>query len=149
MKSVFCDKEVKPDEGDLKAALGDLYNTWREIEVFTKSANPVATCEWNFSSAKYGWSFRISDKKRVLVYLLPRDKFFKAALVFGQKATDEILASDVAESIKNEIREAKVYAEGRGIRIEVRDNAIADDIKKLIRIKNCALILIVVSLATE
>ena len=57
------------------------------------------------------------------------------ALVFGQKATDKLLESNIAETIRTEIKAAKVYAEGRGIRIEVRDKSILADIKKLIEIK--------------
>ena len=39
------------------------------------------------------------------------------------------------ESIKQELSSAKVYAEGRGIRIDVKDNLIVPDILKLIEIK--------------
>ncbi|HET6765762.1 MAG TPA: DUF3788 family protein, partial [Chitinophagaceae bacterium] len=74
-------------------------------------------------------------KKRALIYLLPRDGFFKAAFVFGPKATDIILKSTISENIKEEIKAAKVYAEGRGIRIEVRNKKILNDLKKLIMIK--------------
>lgn len=135
MQSIFTDKKKKPDETDLKEALGPNYTFWKTIAEFTTQAYPSAIEEWNYSSEKYGWSFRISDKRRVLVYLLPRDKFFKTAFVFGQKATDEILKSDVSDSIKNELNAAKVYAEGRGIRLEVKDKTLISDIKKLISIK--------------
>ena len=129
------DKDAKPAPKDLKKALGDTYDIWQTLEAFTKKEYPNATDEWNFSSAKYGWSFRISDKKRVLVYLLPRDRFFKVSMVFGQKATDAIMKSAIAETIKAELQNAKVYAEGRGIRIDVKDNTLINDIKELIRIK--------------
>ena len=91
--------------------------------------------EWNYSGDKFGWSFRLKDKKRVLVYLLPRDKFFKVAFVFGQKATDAIFESPISENIKSEIRSAKVYAEGRGIRVDVKNKSVIHDIEKLIEIK--------------
>ena len=129
------DKEVAPTSKSLKKVLSNTFEAWQTIADFTKSAYPAATEEWNFSSVKYGWSFRIKDKKRVIVYLLPRDKFFKVSLVFGQKATDEILKSKVSETLKTELKNAKVYAEGRGIRIEVKDNTVIDDLKKLIEIK--------------
>lgn len=135
MKSVFVHKEITPTNEDLTKALGFTFKAWEQLVVFTKELYPSAREEWNFASAKYGWSYRLSDKKRVLVYLLPRDKFFKVAFVFGQKATDAIMHSDIAEHIKTEIRDAKVYAEGRGVRLEVRDSSVPDDIKKLIAIK--------------
>lgn len=135
MKSIFTQKSIKPTNNDLKTALCDTYELWETLVAFTKKAHPHALEEWKYSGEKYGWSFRILDKKRVLIYLLPRDAFFKAAFVFGQKATDVILNSTIAESIVDELKSAKVYAEGRGIRIDVTDKSIVADIKKLITIK--------------
>lgn len=135
MKSIFIEKEKMPTEESLKIALGQTFKLWSTLVTYTKKADPDSMNEWNYSSDKFGWSFRISDKKRVLIYLLPRDKFFKVGLVFGQKATDEILNSTISEFIKNELNSAKKYAEGRGIRIEVRDTSVIDDIKQLIAIK--------------
>jgi hypothetical protein len=135
MKSIFIQKGMKPTKEDLKKELGDTFELWTTLAEFTKKANPDSFEEWKYSSEKYGWSFRISDKKRVLIYLLPRDNFFKVAFVFGQKATDKILDSNISESIVKEIKLAKVYAEGRGIRIEIKNKSITNDIKKLIKIK--------------
>lgn len=135
MKSVFTDKNTGPDEKSLKKALGHTFEHWQALVSFTKKNYPQATEAWHYTSEKYGWSYRISDKKRVLLYLLPRDRFFKVAFVFGQKASDQILASHVAESIKEELSKAKVYAEGRGIRLEVKDKTILPDLKELIKIK--------------
>ena len=55
--------------------------------------------------------------------------------MFGQKATDMIMKSQIANSIKTELDSAKVYAEGRGIRIDIKDKMIISDIKELIDIK--------------
>ncbi|MEO8175001.1 MAG: DUF3788 family protein [Sediminibacterium sp.] len=102
---------------------------------YTNAAVKNSRNEWHFSGEKFAWSFRVSDKKRFLIYLLPRDNFFKAAFVFGQKATDEILNSRVSDTIKAELRTARVYGEGRGIRIEVRNGTLLKDLIKLIDIK--------------
>jgi hypothetical protein len=56
-------------------------------------------------------------------------------MVFGQKATDQILSTDISDGIKEELMNSKVYMEGRVIRIEVLDNSNLTDIKKLIEIK--------------
>ena len=135
MKSIFVDKNLKPTTKDLEKGLGDTFHIWKSFEDFTKKNYPDATCEWNFSGEKFGWSYRIKDKKRVLIYLLPRDRFFKTAFVFGQKATSQIMESDISESIKTELKIAKANAEGRGIRIEIKDQSNFEDIQKLIKIK--------------
>ncbi len=135
MKSVFTDKKVIPDTLALKKALGKTFKFWEELEEFAKQLYPDAICDWNYSGNKFGWSYRISDKKRVIIYLLPRQGFFKTAFVFGQKATDVILVSDVSENIKTEIKNAKVYAEGRGIRMDIKNAEEVNDQKTLIKIK--------------
>ena len=124
-----------PTIKDLETALGSTYKLWKNSIDFTKQVYPEVVEEWNYSGDKFGWSFRLKDKKRVLVYLLPRDKFFKVAFVFGQKATDAIFESPISENIKSEIRSAKVYAEGRGIRVDVKNKSVIHDIEKLIEIK--------------
>lgn len=135
MKSVFTDKTKTPTPADLKNALGKTSDCWIKIEKLTKEIAPKAVAVWHFSGDKFGWSYRISDSKRVLVYLLPRENYFKVALVFGNKAVLQIQNSDISEHIIKELLAAKSFAEGRGIRIDVRDNEDIRDIQKLIEIK--------------
>ena len=135
MKSIFTDPGHEPQEQDLEKALGATYAVWSEVRDFTLSLAPAATLQWKYSGEKYGWGLRISDKKRVLVYLLPRDRFFRVGLVFGQKATAAVLASQVGQHIKDELSAAREYAEGRGIRLEVRGQAPFEDVQELIAIK--------------
>lgn len=134
-KSIFTDKMSKPGDDDLRDKLGDAFHLWHKIIGYLFSKYPYSLNEWNYPGEKYGWSFRIKDKKRAILYLLPRNGYFKTAFVFGQKATDVIMKSDISDTIKSELQSAKVYAEGRGIRIDVKDDKILDDIKKLIDIK--------------
>jgi hypothetical protein len=135
MKSFFTDKKNAPVEAELQQALGKTFAEWRALSDFVKKNSPGAIEEWKFTGEKFGWSFRVRDKKRVLVYFLPRDKFFKVAFVFGQKATDRILASNISNTIKEELRTTRVYAEGRGIRLEIKDQAQIEEIRELIKIK--------------
>jgi len=135
MKSIFTDKLITPTKADLKTALGATFELWELIAAYTHEQCIKATDEWKFPGDKHGWSFRVIDKKRVLVYLLPRDGFFKVAMVFGQKAFEAVMNSAVSEDIKQELAAAKAYAEGRGIRIDAIDEKILNDIRTLIDIK--------------
>jgi len=135
MKSIFTDKAMRPSDPELERALDSTYTLWCQISEHVMAIDPLATKEWKYSGEKYGWGFRISDKKRVLVYLLPRDGFFRVAFVFGKKAVDTIMESAISEPVKEELSTAKVYAEGRGVRIEVRDQEPLKDIWNLVEIK--------------
>jgi hypothetical protein len=134
--NIFTEKNHQPTTTILAAALGNKqYNFWQQICDSVYQQYPKASGEWNFPGQKYGWSFRIKDKKRAIIYFLPREKKFLVAFVFGQKAVEAIMQSDIAETIKLELKAARVYAEGRGIRIEVKNKNTLKDITKLIEIK--------------
>ena len=133
--SIFMDLTKTPKNADLEIPLGSTYQVWREIRNFVFEKYPAAIEEWHISVKKYGWGFRIKDKKRAIIYLSPREGFFIAAMVFGQKGNDQILNSGISNEIKEELMKSKVYMERRVIRIEVRDQRLLKDIKKLVEIK--------------
>ncbi len=133
--SIFMDKEKVPGSADLRNLLGKTYLYWEEIRRYVHEKYPAAVDDWNFPGAKYGWGFRVKDKKRAIVYLGPRKGYFMTTFIFGQKATEVIMKSSITESLKKELEEAKVYAEGRPLRMEVRDKTMLKDIKSLIDIK--------------
>lgn len=133
--SIFSDKLNKPDNKALENVLGKTFAVWNEIKDYIYIKYPSASEEWAYPGKSFGWNFRVRDKKRVLVYFMPCDKFFKVSFVFGQKAADEALAGSISKDIKDLISSAKVYAEGRGFRIDVKNKKIVKDIKKLVDIK--------------
>jgi hypothetical protein len=133
--SVFTDKTSVPSGDDLCKVLGDTYPLWQSIRDYLHGKSPALSEEWKHPGEKHGWSFRVRDSKRVIVYLLPREGFFKAAFVFGAKAVEEVMRSNVAESIKKDLAGARAYVEGKGIRIDVRDASVLDDIRTLADIK--------------
>lgn len=133
--SVFTDKKVTPTEVSLREALGETYHLWEVISKYVHTQYPKALDQWSHSGEKYGWNFRIKDKKRAILYLLPREGYFKTAFVFGEKATQAVMQSHVSEEIKTELSSARVYAEGRGIRIDIKNDDILGDMKVLIDIK--------------
>lgn len=133
--SIFTDKTKTPNEKDLVAALGKTYQLWQDIvnEVYLKYPNVVS--EWKFPGQKHGWSFKMKDKKRSIIYLLPRDKRFMVAFNFGQKAFEKIMESNISNEIKDSLEAVRAYVEGRGIRIEVKNQKPLKDISELIDIK--------------
>jgi hypothetical protein len=133
--SIFEDKLKEPVDNDLKKALGDTYEFWNIIKNFLIRHYPSAEEEWKFAGQNYGWGFRLKDKKRVIIYMTPADKFFRFSLVLGEKATQEAMNSKISQATKLAIKAAPVYAEGRGFRSEIKDSKFIEDIKALILIK--------------
>jgi hypothetical protein len=133
--SIFTDKTKTPNDNDLKEKLNDTFDHWQTIRKYLLEKYPTGQKEWNYSGEKYGWSFRIKDNHRVILYLLPRDNYFKAAFVFGPKAISQIMDSKISGDIKKDLESATAYSEGRGIRIDIKEAGIIEDIKALIDIK--------------
>ena len=133
--SFLDDKAIYPSVENLQVIIGKLFTIWNEIIDFVKVQYPKIIEQWSFGGKNYGWGFRLKDKKRAIIYLIPCEKYFKAAFVYGEKATNDALNSDISIEIKDIIKNAKVFAEGRGFRIDVTNENIFEDIKKLILIK--------------
>ena len=132
-QSIFLDKDRRPSEHDISSVLGKMYVHWKSIRDIVLEKLPGTVQEWNYS--RLGWNYRLKGKKSVIVYLMPQASQFKASFVFGAKATEQAMEANISEAIKQAMSEAKVYAEGRGFRIEVRNAKAASDIKKLVDIK--------------
>jgi hypothetical protein len=133
--SIFPDKSSEPTDKDVKEILGSKYELWKRIHDLVYSKYPGGLSEWNYPGKKYGWSYRIKDKKRAIIYFLPRDRYFLVAFVFGDKAVKEVMDSQISEEIKNDLNNARKYAEGRGVKVEVKDESVLTDIERLIEIK--------------
>jgi hypothetical protein len=133
--SIFDDKSKQPTKQMLAKALGKQYQLWTDIAEYVIEKYPEAMEEWKYYSVKYPWSFRLKNKKRNIIYMGPRDGFFIVAFLFSDKGVDAVQDSTLPQSIKDELRNAKKYAEGRGIRLEVRNKANIASIKTLVDIK--------------
>ena len=133
--SVFEDKNIEPNERDLKKALGTSYMYWDEVVQYVDKSYGHSEAVWRFTGQRYGWNMRIVRKKRNIVYFTPKPGFFINGFVFGDRAVRAAEQRGLPSSIINIIHEAPKYAEGTGFRIEVHDQSTVLHIKKLIDIK--------------
>jgi hypothetical protein len=62
--SIFTDKYRVPTLEELAISLGNTLDYWLTLKNFVYGKYPEAIEEWNYPGSKYGWSFRIKDKKR-------------------------------------------------------------------------------------
>ncbi len=133
--SILDDKSKKPTDNDLAEVLGQTKKLWDDLaDHATKEYEPVIQ-EWVYGGKNYGWALRLKDKKRPIFYLIPCQRYFLCAFVFGQKATEAARQSDLPKDILTTINEAKIYAEGRGFRLEVRKKQDVGIMKGLAAIK--------------
>ena len=135
MSSAFMDKSSPPDDKALSGVLGNSFKTWVEIRDSVRREHGPAVEEWKYYGAKSGWTLKFLLKKRNLFFLSAQEKFFRIAFIFGDSAVDTIAKSDLPPALIREVKEAKRYAEGRGLRLEIRSRSSVRDVLKLVDIK--------------
>lgn len=133
--NAFMEKSIQPDDRQLALVLGKKSPFWEAIKQHIAQKHGDFTEEWKFYNTKSGWTLKVLLKKRNLFFFVPMQGGFRLAFVFGDKAVSAVEHSDLPQTIKNELRHARKYAEGRGIRIEVKSQKDIEHVKKLIDIK--------------
>ena len=133
--SAFDDKAKKPKAADLEKMLGRSFALWSGLIDHAASKYAPLDEAWNFAGANWGWSLRLKQKKRTILYLTPSAGFFYVGFVLGEKAAQAALQAGLPEGVARAIEDAARYAEGRGVRLEVRTNADLQAMEKLAAIK--------------
>lgn len=133
--NAFMEKSIQPDDRQLARLLGRNAPFWEAIKQHIAQKHGDITEEWKFYNTKSGWTLKVLRKKRNLFFFTPLPGFFRMVFVFGDRAVSAVEKSDLPENLKNELKQARKYAEGRGIRIEVKSQKDVEYIKKLIDIK--------------
>jgi hypothetical protein len=118
--SAFDDRSKPPREDELAATLGPASAAWNELRrrVATRFA-PLSEA-WGFSGKSTGWGLRLGGEKRAILYMTPCRGYFLASFALGEKAVKAARDVDLPASVWTAIDGAKRYAEGRGVRLEVR-----------------------------
>ena len=134
--SAFADKGIMPDDGMVSAALGDAASIWDELRTHVADNYPSVSGEWRHYGKASGWTYKLISKKRNLLFFFPRSASFSLRLVFGEKACACIEAdNELPDEIKEAVRAATPYTEGRSIDIDMQRHEQLETIKRLLKIK--------------
>jgi hypothetical protein len=133
--SAFDDKSKPPREDDLAITLGIVHDLWNELQRLITAEFAPVSINWGFSSKKTGWGLRLQQPKRTVLYMTPCSGYFLASFALGEKAVKAAHESDLPSSILAVIDAAPKYAEGRGVRLEVRSIDDVHNVVKLAHIK--------------
>jgi hypothetical protein len=133
--NAFVGHAIQPTEPELASVLGKSHTLWQSLVAELRQDLKLDGEEWNSYSIKAGWSLRLQRKKRNIVYLSPRQGYFLAAFSLGDKAIAATKTTKLPTQITKIIKDAKRYAEGTAVRIEVGDPNDIAAVKALARIK--------------
>lgn len=118
--NAFIGKDTRPTDAEIAAALGPTAGLWKDFVQWMADKAGVAEQEWKgIIVKKYGWSLRLKQKKRNIVYLGPGEGCFMVSFVLSDKALDAAKKLKLPEAAAKEIATAQRYPEGNGIRLVV------------------------------
>lgn len=132
--NAFIGHTKPPTDAELSKALGIAKKLWVEL-VADLTADGVDVQEWGSSSKKLGWSLRVKRKDRVIVYLARFQGYFRASFALGDKAVQAACQSDLPQLVIKIIDEARRYAEGTAVRLDVKTAKDVTVVRKLAMIK--------------
>ena len=136
--NAFVGKTEAPTIQELTKVLGPAKALWDKLVDDLQQKDVVNGQEWGSYSPKAGWSLRLKRKDRVIVYLIPFHGSFQVSLVLGDKAVKAARECKLPKRVQQIIDEARRYAEGTGIRlnIESAEDLLAVEQLALIKMNN-------------
>jgi hypothetical protein len=134
--NAFLGKADRPSDGELTAALGSTARLWNEFIEWMSTGEGVAGQEWKGTCVnKYGWSLRLKQKSRNIVYLGPGKGCFMVSFVLSDKALKAAKEAHLPKAVADAIAAAPHYPEGNGLRLVVHCAADLSAIRKIAAIK--------------
>jgi len=133
--SAFSEKTHPATDDALRLVLGEAYAPWVKLLALVADRIGPVTHVWGFTSASTGWGLRVRHKERVILYMTPQQNQFLVSFVLGEKAVAAARAAKLSASVRKAIEGAPRYAEGRGVRLEIRSTRQLASLATVARIK--------------
>ena len=109
-----------PSDAALARSLGPPKPLWDDLVRYIETAHGPIIHKWMPARTSSLGMLRLLRKQRTILYLIPQENYFLTAFVFGERATAAIRQSSVPSEVIALLNAARVYAEGRGIRLKTR-----------------------------
>jgi hypothetical protein len=133
--SAFLDRGSPPGEPALEAVLGERAGLWASLRAHLSSEFAPLTEKWSFSGKSHGWILQLRQRQRTILYLVPCSGYFVASFALDEKAYQAAQRSGLPARVLAIVRTATTYAEGRGVRLEVRNRRDLASVERLASIK--------------
>ena len=134
--NAFLGKPERPNETELTSALGPTAGLWSEFIEWMAKEEGVVGQEWKgICVKKYGWSLRLKQKARNIVYLGPGVGCFMVSFVLSDKALKAAKEERLPKAVGEVLVAAPRYPEGNGVRLVVQRASDLPAIRKIAAIK--------------
>lgn len=134
--NAFLGKTTEPSEAEVADALGPSDAIWKEFIAWMADHQGITQQEWKgIVVKKYGWSLRLKQKGRNIVYLGPGKDCFMVSFVLSDKALNAAKSAHLPHAVQDALAHAPRYPEGNGLRLLVHRASDLAAIRKIAAIK--------------
>jgi Protein of unknown function (DUF3788) len=135
MPSAFLDKTSPPSERELKRVLGKSAALWKELLDGLVAAHAPLETSWSWSGKSHGWLLKLQRRGKTLCYLIPCPGFLVASFALREPAHAAALAEAFPPAVRCALEEARSFAEGRAVRLELRAAKDLAAVRRLVVLK--------------
>jgi hypothetical protein len=132
--NAFIGKPERPTAAELGKELGKKQALWDDL-IEGLSELGADGQQWSSYSRKAGWALKILHRRRVIVYLSPLHEGLRVSFALGDRAVEAVRQSKLPTKILKIVDEARRYAEGTAVRINVNSASDVAAVMKLAAIK--------------
>lgn len=111
--NAFAGHATLPTMEEVETALGPSAPLWHEFVEWVHQ-HGAAGEEWKCTSLKHGWSLRLQQKKRNIVYLSECAGCIRVAFLLSDRAIEAARTARLPKRVLEELERAPRYPEGLG-----------------------------------
>ncbi len=135
-KSYFKEKELQPQDENLKAVLSKAKEYWDKYLDIINTSIPEAAFQWKYYGKAWGWCLVGLVKNKNLLYLTPIENGFYVSFVFNEQNRQCAREEGMSEEILKTIEAGKSNNAGHTFDILVQNKSDLEIVSKLLKIKS-------------
>jgi hypothetical protein len=130
----FLDKNHRPDEMELRAALGDAFPFWQRLVQFIQDSYELST-DLSYGGRNYGWNLWYRKSSKALTSLYPAQGHLVALVVLGKLELEKATAESWAPTVTQLLQDSPRLHDGCWLWVPVKSAAETADVERLLLLK--------------
>lgn len=131
----FTDPKRRPDDDAILAALGRAGGAWTALFERLRVEHPDVRREWRYYADGKSWLLKATRGTATVFWLSVEPGAFRVAFYFAERLRDALLAGDLSEALKGEVRAAAPMGKLRQVSVRFGSREGLRDVLALVALK--------------
>jgi hypothetical protein len=115
--SIFCERNQKPSEDQIKKSVGNKFKQWAEIDSYLMDVIKAKSA-YKFYGKNYGWALGYSKSSKSIISLYPSQNDFTIQMILKKEYEKEIIKLIKNKEVQDLINNTHEFHEGKWIFIK-------------------------------